>query len=122
MRASTNACLVVLAVCALVGGTAKPGLKEVERRVDQHFAQVSSPVQRPTIDVRPALWTDVKLPITYSTVSYAGGCRDGSCSILGLARREASGEASGPVRRVFSGFRERQPVRRLFGRLRGRCG
>ena len=43
----------------------------------------------------------------------SGSCSSGSCGM-------SSVKATGPVRRVAKGIRERRPVRRLFGRLFGR--
>ena len=91
------------------------------RSIKMHNVPIVVTFEPEAAAVRTADWSPIKLPNTVQNVAYnAGGCANGSCSILGLARREASGEASGPVRRVFSGFAERRPVRRLLGRLRCR--
>jgi len=140
MKPATNVFLSVVAVCSLVIGNAetrsRKSLADIGRTFDSLYEtnrdlleRTLAPVQRPTIDVRYADWSPVKLPSTVQPVSYAGGCRDGSCSILGLHRSgEVVGDGSGrPVLDIVRGLRERlrerQPVRRLFGRLfRGRCG
>lgn len=43
----------------------------------------------------------------------SGSCSSGSCGT-------SSAKATGPVRKLTKGIRERRPVRRLFGRLFGR--